>query len=75
MRFASVTEVKNGFSECLARARKKDEPIVVTRHGKPCAIIQPITAGDLESLEWRDVAKRRLTKAWEGDDDSLYDYL
>jgi prevent-host-death family protein len=73
MRLASVTEIKNGLSEYLARARKKNEPIVVTRHGKPCAIIQPITPTDLESLEWRGVAKRRLKKAWE--DNSLYDYL
>jgi prevent-host-death family protein len=75
MRFASVAEVKNGLSEYLARAQKKKEPIVVTRHGKPCAIIQPITPADLESLEWRGVTKRRLIKAWEGEDDSLYGYL
>lgn len=35
MRFASVAEVKNGLSKYLARARKKNEPIVVTHHGKP----------------------------------------
>ena len=35
MRFASVVEVKDGLSEFLARARKKNEPIVVTHHGKP----------------------------------------
>jgi prevent-host-death family protein len=75
MRFASVAEVKNGLSEYLARAQRKKEPIVITRHGKPCAIIQPITDRDLESLEWRGLARRRLSKAWEGEDDSLYDYL
>ena len=41
MRFASVAEVKDGLSEYLARARKKNEPIVVTHHGKPYALIQP----------------------------------
>jgi len=67
MRFASVAEVKNGLSEYLARAQKKKEPIVVTRHGKPYAIIQPITEQDLESLEWRGLARKRLSKAWEGE--------
>ena len=75
MRFASVADVKNGLSEYLARAQRKQESIVVTRHGKPYAIIQPITESDLESLEWKGLAKRRLTKAWEGEEDALYDYL
>lgn len=75
MRFASVADVKNGLSEYLARARRRKEAIVVTRHGKPYAIIQPITEQDLESLEWKAAAKKRLSKAWEGEDDSLYDYL
>ena len=38
MRFASVAEVKNGLSAYLARARRKNEPIVVTHHGKPYAL-------------------------------------
>jgi prevent-host-death family protein len=75
MRFVSVADVKNGLSEYLAQAQKKKEPIVVTRHGKPYALIQPITEQDLEGLEWRGLAKKRLGHAWEGEDDSLYDYL
>ena len=43
MRFASVAEVKNGLSGYLERARKRKEPLIVTRHGKPYALIQPIT--------------------------------
>ena len=31
MRLASVAEVKNRLSEYLAHARKKNEPIIVTR--------------------------------------------
>ena len=75
MRFASIAEVKDRLSEYLARARKKNEPIVVTRHGKPFALIQPISERDLEDLEWKSLARRRLVKAWEGEEDSLYDYL
>ncbi len=75
MRFASVAEVKNGLSAYLARARKRNEPIVVTHHGKPYALIQPLTERDLEELEWRKLARKRLARAWEGEEDALYDYL
>jgi prevent-host-death family protein len=75
MRFASVAEIKNGLSEYLARARKKNEPIVVTHHGKPYALIQPLDQVDLEELEWKRLARRKLAHAWEGEEDALYDYL
>src|SRR5262245_29290285 len=72
MRFASVAEVKDGLSRYLARARKNREPIVVTHHGKPYALIQPLDEEDLEELEWKQLARRKLAKAWEGEDDALY---
>jgi prevent-host-death family protein len=75
MRFASVAEVKDQLSQYLARSRKKREPIVVTYHGKPYALIQPLTEQDLEELEWKGLAKKRLARAWEGEADALYDYL
>jgi prevent-host-death family protein len=75
MRFATIAEIKDGLSEYLARARKKDEPIVVTHHGKPYALIQPLGEGDLEELEWKRLATRKLARAWQGEEDSLYDYL
>ncbi|OGL05590.1 MAG: hypothetical protein A3I03_13005 [Candidatus Rokubacteria bacterium RIFCSPLOWO2_02_FULL_68_19] len=75
MRFASVADVKNQLSVYLARARKKKEPIVITHHGRPYALIQPISERDLEGLEWQQLAADRLRRAWEGEDDALYDYL
>lgn len=75
MAFASVAEVKNRLSEYLARARKTNQPIIVTRHGKPCAVIQPITEQDAEDLVWARLAERRLRETWEGEEDALYDYL
>ncbi|PYQ45163.1 MAG: hypothetical protein DMF77_05090 [Acidobacteria bacterium] len=74
MRFATIAELKDGLSEYLARARRTDEPIVVTHHGKPYALIQPLE-GDLEELEWRRLATRKLTRVWRGEQGSLYDYL
>lgn len=75
MRFATVAELKNQLSRFLRRARKEGEPIVVTLHGKPYALIQALESEDLEELEWKKLADRRLAEAWEGDDDALYDYL
>ena len=75
MRFASVAELKDKLSEYLARSRKESEPIVVTRHGKPYALIQPLSERDLEDLEWKQFARKKLVRAWEGEEDALYDYL
>jgi prevent-host-death family protein len=75
MRFVNVAQVRNQFSSYLARARKTREPILVTHHGKPYALIQPISERDLEELGWTQLAENRLRQAWEGEDDALYDYL
>jgi prevent-host-death family protein len=75
MRIATVAEVKNHLSEYLARARKRGDPILVTRHGRPYAMIQSVSARDLEELDWKNLARHRLAKAWEGEPDDLYDYL
>jgi prevent-host-death family protein len=75
MRFASVAEVKNQLSAYLARARKRNERIIVTHHGKPYALIQPIGEADLEGLGWNELVDERLRHAWEGEEDALYDYL
>ncbi len=75
MRFASVAEVKNQLSWYLAQSRKRKEPIVVTHHGKPYALIQPISERDLEALGWKQMPEERLRLVWEREDDALYDYL
>jgi len=73
--FASLAEIKDGLSEYLARAKKKNEPIVVTHHDKPYALILPLEEADLEELEWRELSRKKLARAWEGEEDALYDYL
>jgi prevent-host-death family protein len=75
MRFATVAELKNRLSAYLTRAERQREPIVVTRHGRPWALIQPISERDLERLDWRGLADARLARAWQGEADELYDYL
>ncbi len=75
MKFASVAEVKNHLSQFLGEAHKKKEAILITNHGRPYAILQPLTTGDLEKLEWNRMAEASLHRAWEGEDDDLYAYL
>jgi prevent-host-death family protein len=75
MRFASVAEVKNQLSRFLAEAKKTGQPIIVTHHGKPYALIQSIAEKDLEELGWKNLAETRLEEAWVGEEDALYDYL
>lgn len=75
MRIASVADVRNRLSKYLARAKKRNEVIIVTHHGKPYALIQPLSERGLEELEWKQFARRRLARAWEGEPDALYDYL
>jgi len=75
MRFASVAEVKNRLSHYLAQAKRTGEPILVTHHGKPYALIQTIAEKDMEELGWKHLAEIRLQEAWVGEDDALYDYL
>ena len=75
MRFATVAEARNRLSEYLAKARRRNEPILITHHGKPYALIQPLAEQDLDELDWKRLTRRRLAAAWEGEPDALYDYL
>ena len=65
MKFVSVAEVKNRLTVYLARARKKRESIIVTHHGKPYALIQPISERDLEGLAWKQLGQEYLRRAWD----------
>ncbi len=75
MRFASVAEVRSQLSAYLARARRTRQAIVVTHHGKPYALIQPLSEHDLADVGWDRLAEARLRQAWDDEDDALYDYL
>ncbi len=72
MRFASVAEIRDSLSEFLAWTRKEGEPVIITHHGKPYALLQALSEEDLEDLAWRDLARKKLADAWEGEEDDLY---
>jgi len=48
MKTVAVEDLGNRLDECLARARQED--ILVTRNGKPAALILACTEEDLEDL-------------------------
>ncbi len=75
MRFASVAEVNSGISTYLDQVCERKESLVITLDGKPHVHIQPIREEDFEHLEWKGLADQRLTQAWEGEEDKIYDYL
>lgn len=45
----SLAAVKARFSELVARVERQQDRVIVTRNGKPAAVL--ISADDLESLE------------------------
>jgi prevent-host-death family protein len=75
MRFASITEVRNNLSKYLSAARETGEAIVVTNHAQAHALIQPPADQNLDELQWRELARRRLAQSWADEHDALYDYL
>ena len=72
---ASVTEGRSRLAIYLAQAVKEKRSIRMTRHGKPYALIHPISECDLEELEWERRGLNRLLQSWKDEDDSLYNYL
>jgi prevent-host-death family protein len=48
MKVAALREVKEAFSKFVERAQK--ERVLVTRHGKPAALVIGVEGQDLESL-------------------------
>ncbi|HEX9304922.1 MAG TPA: type II toxin-antitoxin system prevent-host-death family antitoxin [Thermoanaerobaculia bacterium] len=75
MTFASVGDLKRHLIAYIRRARKTNEPIVVTRYGRPYALIRALKSEDLGRSGWKELAERQLSYAWENDNDALYDYL
>ena len=62
MKFYTVAEVKTHISRILALGKKSHTEAVITRHGKPLALLIPI---EPEDLEWslREPIRARLRKA------------
>lgn len=65
MKLVTVAEMKNRLSEYLKRA--ESEAIIITRSGKPTAVLHPLTADDdLEDylLEHDPKFKLKIERRW-----------
>lgn len=66
LRFATVRELKEKASELLRRAEQGEE-VVVTRHGKPAALVLGFSEEQMEDyvLANHPGLRRRLEEAWQ----------
>ena len=53
MKFISVSELKNETSAVIRRA-SAGQPVVVVRHGKPCAAVVHVSEETLDQLLFED---------------------
>ncbi len=64
MRMVTTAELKTHANQLLGQVTAQKRPIVITRHGKPCAVIEPFAEGDIEDLAFeygREVQKMAKT--------------
>ena len=63
MRLITTTEAKNHFTAIAHQVTRRKEPVVVTFHGAPHVVIEPMTEGDLDDLAFQySGAVRRLVR-------------
>ncbi len=64
MKLVTVAEVKNKLSEYLKRAEKED--VIITRSGKPTAVLHHLGEDELEDylLEHDPKFKAKIEKRW-----------
>ena len=50
MKMVSTADLKAHANKLLRFVRNGKRPVVITRHGKPCAVLEPCTEDDIEGL-------------------------
>lgn len=50
MRMVSTAELKTHANRLLKFVENGKKPVVITKHGKPCAVLEPCTEEDLDAL-------------------------
>jgi prevent-host-death family protein len=50
MKMATTAQLKAHANELLTMVRNQSKPVIITRHGKPCAVLEPCTEDDLEGI-------------------------
>lgn len=65
MKLMNTTEAKSHFTQIARAVSSRKEPVVITRHGKPYVILEPVTDQDLESIafEYSEEVRRLIREA------------
>ncbi|MBI4051635.1 MAG: type II toxin-antitoxin system Phd/YefM family antitoxin [Elusimicrobia bacterium] len=50
MKMVSTAELKAHTNKLLVLVQNGKKPVVITRHGKPCAVLEPCGEEDLDGL-------------------------
>ena len=65
MKLATIAEAKNHFTALARAIQRSKQPVVITRRGRPCIVLEPITADDLDELafQYSDEVRRLIRQA------------
>ncbi len=50
MKVVSTAQLKTQANRLLRQVTAGHQPIIITRHGHPCAVLEPFTEDDIEDL-------------------------
>ena len=50
MKVVSTAQLKTQANRLLRQVTAGRQPIIITRHGHPCAVLEPFTEDDIEDL-------------------------
>ena len=50
MKVVSTAQLKTQANRLLRQVTAGRQPIIITRHGHPCAVLEPLTEDDIEDL-------------------------
>ena len=50
MKVVSTAQLKTQANRLLRQIAMRRQPIIITKHGHPCAVLEPFTEDDIEDL-------------------------
>ena len=50
MKVVSTAQLKTQANRLLRQITTRRQPVIITRHGHPCAVLEPFTEDDIEDL-------------------------
>jgi len=50
MKIVSMTQLKMQADQLLRQVAARRQPIIITKRGRPCAVLEPLTEDDMKEL-------------------------